>query len=231
MATNEGFFRSQFEKCSIYAPSGQMSSVRYINGQYSMKAELTNSQLDEIITHITSFLDGKKTSFHFEMNGVMLNGKIQDNVSIFGETAVSHMDDVKPLFDLVKIASFIALAVMLICILYLFKRKSHTKSIVFKYSLYAILGIVAAALLFLLGVYLKMKISGESDFFSALWTDMHHIFFPFSASKFGGSFFNDTLTMLLTLDFFMNCVKTIVLCILASLSVWLGIALVLGKTK
>lgn len=196
-----------------------------------MKAELTNSQLDEIITHITSFLGGKKPSFYFEMDGILLNGKTEDNVSIFGETAVSHMDDVKPLFDLVRIALFIALAVMLICVFYLFKRKEHTKSIIFRYSLYAILGIISVALLFLLGVYFKMRMSGESDFFSALWTDMHHIFFPFSASKFGGSFFNDTLTMLLTLDFFMNCVKTIVFCILASLSVWLGIVFTFRKTK
>jgi hypothetical protein len=59
------------------------------------------------------------------------------------------------------------------------------------------------------------------NYLDILWTAMHHIFFPFSPDKFSGSFFNDTLTQILTIDFFMNSVVTVFINIIAITAAWL----------
>ena len=60
------------------------------------------------------------------------------------------------------------------------------------------------------------------NFADKLWDNFHHLIFPFQDDKFANSFFNDTLTSVLTLDFFLNAVKTVLAVVFAVLALWIG---------
>ena len=225
IATNKSYYINQFKKCGIYPNENETVSIYHINGSYGNKAALTSSHLDKIAEHTSLFFSNKKDSFELKLDGVLVNGIKQNGVSVFGQEAVTHMLDVRQLFNLLEIISYIIAAVMLSCASLMIFRKESVRKIIFSYSLYAICGIVVAAIAAILIVIIRFLTSGGSlafdGFFDFLWTDMHHLFFPFSSEKFGGSFFNDTLTELLTLDFFMNTVATIVINVAAILTAWL----------
>lgn len=70
-----------------------------------------------------------------------------------------------------------------------------------------------------------------SDFLSSFWTVAHYLFFPFRPDKVAGSFFNDTLTMILTLELFMDAVVIVLSSLAAALTAWfVGILFIRKKT-
>ena len=229
ICTRDTYYRNQLKKCGIYPNENESTVIRYISGDRSKSAALTPEQFDDIIAHITSFLSNKKQGFALQMNGINLNGEIVDNVNIFGEEAITHMDDVKPVFSAVKIALIICFVSLIVCGIYMFIRKNDIRKIIYKYSLGVVVGIFAAFALFFGSVFVKHLINSGSSYFDTLWLDMHHIFFPMSPEKFQGSSFNDTLTYILTLDFFMNTVIIIIINIIVLTAAWLFSAKIISK--
>ena len=228
--TQPSYYKTKLEKVGILTESGQLEDISYINGDYRQNATFTNEQSDTIITHITDFLSHKKDSFVLYMNGVEINGKITDDVSIFGQEASTHMLDVRVLCDNIKVIVISVGIVLICCVIYMVYRKKDIKSIAFKYSLCTITGLIAVILLFLFFVFIKSDFSFDY-YFSTLWEYMHYIFFPFSPNAFIGSFFNDALTYILTLDFFMSIVANISAVLIFVVSAWLIIAGIIRKQK
>ena len=61
----------------------------------------------------------------------------------------------------------------------------------------------------------------EMDWFlDTLWRDIHHLLFMFQPEKVEGSFFNDTLTEVLTLDLFITAVVIVVITLVTMLALW-----------
>lgn len=231
ISTSKSYYKDQFIKCNSYPDENEYLYVKYIGGDRNKTAKFTSTQVDIIIEHITDFLSDKKDSFALQMNGVMLNGKTSNSVNIFSDESVEHMHDVKLLFLNIKhITTFIFILFILLGTYLIFNRRK-TKEYIFNYSLYSILGLFTVVILFLLFVIFKSGISDFSfdTFFSTLWEYMHYLFFPFSPDKFTGSFFNDTLTMILNIDFFMNTVKIVVSILCSSIFIWLVTTFMIQK--
>ena len=159
------------------------------------------------------------------MDNVIVNGKSCDEVEIFGEAAVTHMDDVKSLMQLGKWASIISVILLPFLIWYVVWRRREMGKIALMYSL-----IFFGALFLLLGgLCLISLINSDGDFFSTFWQYAHYIFFPFNPEKVQGSFFNDTLTMILTLDLFMDAVIIVLSTLAAALAAWFTGAIIIYR--
>ncbi len=229
ISTRDTYYRNQLKKCGIYPNDNETTVIRYIGGDSSKSAAFTSEQFDDIISHITDFLANKKQSFALQMNEINLNGETVDKVDIFGEEAVTHMDDVRPVFSAAKTVLFVCISLLIICGVYMFTRKNTVRKIIYKYSLGVVIGFFGAFALFFGVVLVKHLINGSGTYFDTLWSDMHHIFFPLASDKFQGSFFNDTLTYILTLDFFMNTVFTVIVNIIALTAAWLFSAKLISR--
>ena len=229
MSTRNTYYRNQLKKCGIYPNESESTVIRYIGGDRDSSAAFTQEQFDEIITHITDFLANKKQGFALQMNGINVNGEVCDNVNIFGEEAITHMNDVRSVFGFIKTVLVLCGISLIICGVYMFTRKKDVRIIIYKYSLAVVIIFFAAFALFFGGVFVKYLINGGSSYFDTLWLDMHHIFFPLSPEKVQGSSFNDTLTYILTLDFFINTVITVIINIVAITAAWLFSAKLISK--
>lgn len=231
ISNSKTYYKNQFIKCNSYPDENEYLYVRYIGGDRNKTAKFTSAQVDDIIEHITDFLSDKKDSFALQMDGVVLNGIIRDDINIFSDESVEHMQDVKLLFLNIKYITAVIFILFVLLGIYIVFNRRKTKEYIFNYSLYSILGLITVIILFLLFVIIKSGISNFSfdTFFSTLWEYMHYLFFPFSPDKFMGSFFNDTLTMILNIDFFMNTVRTIVSILCSSVSIWLITSFIIQK--
>lgn len=232
IASSPSFYKKQFEKTGIYATidengEEQRTSIYYIGGSSYESARFSNEQLDNIIRHIVDYLFTDQESFALTMDGVEVNGRIRDNVDIFGEVAISHMEEVKTLFRLVIVLTVILSILLIALIVYLVFRWKYLAPILIEYSVlfYGICLAVAGG--FLLWSWISSLHSGL-DFPTQLWRNLHYFFFPFQSDKFVGSFFDDTLTQILTLDFFLGAVKSVLLVLCIILSAWFGVA-IFGK--
>lgn len=233
MGTTESFYKHQLKECNIYPEPDKPTYVNYIGGSSYQSAILTPEQFDEISKHISSFLSNKKDTFELTLDNVTLNGRSTNGVSIFGEEAVTHMDDVKGLFNTVKHIALVCTALLILSAIWMIYKRKEIKNYLFKYSLITIAIIICLTILFLLAVLFKTLTSYSvfniDNFVSELWSYLHYIFFPFDQSKFSGSFFNDTLTSILTLDFFMGCVKIVVSSVVLIISAWLVACFIIKK--
>ena len=61
------------------------------------------------------------------------------------------------------------------------------------------------------------------------WTNIHHLLFPFQPEKFEGSFFNDTLTSILTLELFLDAVIIVIVSVVATFIGWFLIAYLIKR--
>ncbi len=233
IAASPAFYQAQFEKTGIYASvdtQGNESKkiVRWIDGKATQYAQFSDEQLDQIIDHIVSYLFTDQESFALEMDGVLLNGKMQNDVSIFGEVACKHMVDVKDLFSLVVVVTIIIGVLLLGLGAYLIWRKKHVAPLLLKYSL-IFYGIFFALVGAFCGWVAIDAAANKTAFADQMWTNIHHLFFPFQAEEFAGSFFNDTLTSILTLDFFLNAVFTVLIVVGITLVLWFATTVVCKK--
>ncbi len=234
IAKSEGFYKTQLEKTGIYAKVDENGEekdrayIYYISGDPFKVAQFSNEQLDGIVSHIIDYLFTDQESFALVMDGVLLNGAVRDGVNIFSEESVSHMADVKNLFSLV-ISLTIVFGVLTVALgVYIVMRRKQLAPILLKYSLFFYLGLFAVAGAFLGWVALDAKASGET-FAGQMWSNFHHILFPFQADKFSGSFFNDALTWILSLDFFLAAVYTVLIIMGIVLAVWFACTVFLKR--
>ena len=149
----------------------------------------------------------------------MVNKVKQDGVRVFGDAAVSHMDDVKSLMQLGKWASIISVILLPFLVFYVVWRRRELGRIPLQYTVM----FFGAILLLLVTLCIAALINIEAsygNFFSSFWKCAHHLFFPFNPEKVQGSFFNDTLTMILTLDLFMDAVVIVLSTLTAALAAW-----------
>ena len=231
IASTPAYYHAQFEKNGIYAQvdengTERRTTIRYIGGNTDDRATFSDAQLNEMIDHIVDYLFTDKASFALVMDGVMLNGTLTDNVNIFGETAVTHMQDVKNLMTFAAQAAKIAAVAMAVLALYFLCRGKRIAKRLLTTTLgfYAVILLLAGA--FFIWTYLATKNLGwgMEYFTTVLWRNVHYLFFPFQPEKLEGSFFNDTLTSILTLELFMTAVIIVLAIWLVSLTVWLVIA-------
>lgn len=225
------WYQKQFEKTGIYATVDEdgtqhRTTIYYIGGKPSQRATFSDEQLNGIIDHIVNFLYTDQESFALTMDGVMLNGTLTDNVEIFGETSVGHMQDVKNLFRFFLVLGIVLFVVWLGAIAYGVWRWRFVKGRLLKYTLIFYGVFIALIGAFCLWVMCDLSAEGREitadNFADKLWDNFHHLIFPFQDDKFANSFFNDTLTSVLTLDFFLNAVKTVLAVVFAVLALWIG---------
>lgn len=228
IAKSKSYYQKQFTKNEIYAHYEDDELVQtkfyYIGGTIYNTTYFTDEQLDTIIEHIIDYLFKGKDTFELKMDNVKINGKYRDNVNVFGEVAVTHMKDVKVLFTVYRIIAAIALAGMIAMIFYFIKRIKYVKksllsvTLIFYGTIFLLIGI------FLLVVFIHMKQDGvplQMDWFlDTLWRDIHYLLFMFQPEKVEGSFFNDILTEVLTLDLFITAVVIVVITLVLMLALW-----------
>ena len=236
LAGSPSYYRNQFEKNGLYTETDENGNMKpypiyYLGGESGKRAYFTDDQLNAIADHIVDFIFGDTESFELTMDDVDVNGKMKDGVRIFGTAAVTHMDDVKSLMLFGKWASIISAVLLPFLIAYVIWRRRKMGRIALQYSV-----IFFGAILALLGgLCLVSLINSDGDFFSTFWEYAHYIFFPFTPEKVQGSFFNDTLTMILTLDLFMDAVIIVLSTLAISLGCWFGGTVIIyrkfGKDK
>ena len=217
MASSKNYYYSQFEKNGIYEKDGKRQTIYFVGGEYRNKAEFSDEQLNEIVDHIVDFLFGDTDSFELSLDGVIINGVETDNVRIFGDAAVKHMVDVKVLMRTALIGAILGCIICsALLILFIIKRKEVAPYIL-KYTL--IFYVILFSLIALFCIWTLIGSSGYG-FLDTMWTNAHHLLFPFQPEKFEGSFFNDTLTEILTLELFVTAVAVVMITLILSLAAW-----------
>jgi len=234
IASSDSYYLNRFEESGLYS-SEYAKPVRYINGDPRSVAVFNDEQIETITNHIIGFLFGSNNDFSLKLDNVILNGTVQDDVSVFGEEAVTHMYDVKILLKTILILSIILFIVLSASAAWLIHRRKNVSRILLKWSLVPIVCLAVFVLVFFFWVSIRSLESGSA--FSAdgilteMWMCLHYIFFPFNPDKANGSFFNDTLTMILTLDFFMQAVLFTVLTAVIVMCIWLSTAKYLSSPR
>lgn len=228
MAASPAYYHRQFEKTGIYEQDGVRTPIHYIGGESRRVARFSDEQLDAIAAHITDFLFGNTEDFTLVMDGVEINGKKEDGVSVFGKQAVVHMQDVKALMQVGLWGVRLSAVLLPILLLLLFLRRHEAGRLALRYTLvfYALLLIGAAVFLLL-----TLRDAAGGDLADTLWRNAHHLFFPFQPDKVAGSFFNDALTGILTLELFMDAVYVVVISLVTALSLWGAIARYLRRCE
>lgn len=232
IASRDVYFLNQFEKLGITQGENGVTPLKFIGGNGGNSADFTYGQIKDIASHITSFMRGEKQSFELTLDGVMLNGSPTDRVEIFGEDAVTHMAVVRELFNDLKVTLALCIGIIIFCAWYMIWRKASVRKVIYRCSLATTLSVFGVLLLFFGVILIKSLLDNGlsfESFFYDLWTHMHYLFFPASQSAFNGSFFNDTLTYLLTVEFFINTAVTVVVNIIALSAAWLFSAKLISK--
>lgn len=197
IASNSSYYMKQYERNGV---------GEYLKG-YSIE------QLKEVTDSITSYLFNKKESMQ-----VYFNDK-----PFFSDQAISHMSDVKDLFNLGVILGIISIILSITLLVYLIYRRKEIKKR-FRLASYLTFG-------FFLIIILVIGVLALIDF-DSFWTNFHHILFP-DINKFNNAFFpyDDTLINVLTLDFFFDVIIDIIARILSLFIVYfIFVQCLYGKT-
>ena len=229
IARTPAYYRYEFQKNGIYSRIDEDGTewrrrVYYVGGDYRQSALFSDEQLDTIIDHIVTFLFEGGDSFALTMDGVLLNGEMTDGVAVFGEAAVTHMADVRDLMTLGRVATVVAAISAPLCLIYLLWRRRECGGAALRYT-----AVFYGALLLAAGAFCLWTLLSGGDFLSAFWHNAHHLFFPFQPDKVEGSFFNDTLTYVLTIDLFLDATAIVLLTVVALLAAWLTVAVLLRR--
>ncbi|MBR6517972.1 MAG: DUF1461 domain-containing protein [Bacilli bacterium] len=221
IASSKPYFKTSFKMLGYYE-EGYI--VFDIGGKWNQSAKFTEAQFDEICDHIVDYMFTGKETFALEMDNVYLNDEFVDNVSIFGEKAVVHMRDVKVAVITISIIALVLLVVFVLSLVYIIKHRNEFKHILLKYSIYFYLGILGLFIIIALSAFVKMFFdTGYISFtyyMDYLWEVLHYIFFIFNQEKIEGSAFNDTLTSLLSIEFFTMIVILVVIIAFINVIAW-----------
>ena len=231
LASSEDFYKESLRECGVYSEKKEDGTERrriiyFVGGIRDKKATLSDEQLDLVCEHIVSYLFGGLDDFSLTLDGVkMLNGGYEDGVSLFGEDAVSHMEDVKGLMQ-GALYSLIPCSILLVgLIIYIIKKADRKKAL--GYSLKTLMGLVGFALIFCLWSYLGA--TETKPFLLNLWGNIHYILFAFNNDAYIGSFLLDALVYILTLEFFITAVVIVLAVMITALAVWLFFLALLKK--
>lgn len=238
IAKSKLYYKIQFKVNEIYShkdDSGQkiQKEFYFLNGEYQ-EAKFTDEQLDIMIDHIIDYLFGNKENFELQLQNVWVDGEtIEEKVSIFGKQAVDHMKDVKNLFITYQIISVICFLVLLAILAYLMLRIGQVRKILYKYTfVWYFIFCLSLGSFFLITAIHTFREYGTFDFdtyFYTMWGDVHYLLFPFQPDKIEGSFFNDILTEILTVDLFVLAFA-IVICVVITLNlIWLVATIAIRK--
>lgn len=221
IASSKDFYKNTFKSLGYYE---QGYVVYDIGGEWDQSATFSSEQYDQICNHIVDYLFTSKESFSLTMDNVCLNGEIQNNVSIFGNDAVIHMYDVKVLLKIIVVLTISLLIVGIILLIYIVKHLKVFKPILFKMSCGFLLGVVGLFIMLFACAFFKMFLSTKyitfDNFIYYLWNILHYIFFVFNTEKVNGSAFNDTLTSILSMDFFSIIIIIVVLIVVIVFITW-----------
>ena len=230
LARSPAYYHYEFRKTGIYATHASdgtelRTRIPYVGGRRGQSARFSDGQLDEIVDHIVTYLFEDGETFALSMDGVLLNGEVTDGVAIFGEAAVTHMADVRDLMLLGRGAVILSLVAIPLLILYLILRRRQCGRAILRTTLlfYAVLALAALAFL------LVTLATSDGDLAMTFWLNAHYLFFPFRPEKVAGSFFNDTLTYILTLELFLDAVAIVLATAAVTLAAWIGLALGLRR--
>lgn len=234
IASSPTYYYEQFEKTGIYAQVDENGVkkpklIRYIDGDSTKAARFTDEQLNELIEHIIQYLFTDEKSFELVMDDVNLNGVQTDGVSVFGEIAVVHMADVKGLLGALGAVALVCGVLGVLLLVYFIvcaskgKGGGFLKATLLFYGTFV--GLIALFCLFTLAQTLLLGVDLQY-YVSMLWRNFHFIIFP-DPDKALGSFFNDTLTMILSLDLFMAAVVQVLVIIALAVTAWLVLAWIL----
>ncbi|MBR2340875.1 MAG: DUF1461 domain-containing protein [Clostridia bacterium] len=236
IASSPAYYYEQFKKTGVYATVDENGvekpkRIHYIGGSATQSATFTDEQLNEIIQHIIDYLFTDKESFALKMDNVQLNGRLKDDVNIFGEVAVVHMQDVKTLLQtlgtIALICGISAVGILAYFIVRAVKRQGGVllkSTLIFYGSFVGIIGVFCLVTL----IQLLSKGFEMEAYLTMLWRNFHFIIFS-DPAKATGSFFDDTLTMILTLDLFMAAVVRVLLIIAVFVVGWCVVAYFLDR--
>ena len=223
IASSEEYYKTNLRECGVYSEENEDGTERrriiyFVGGSRAVKATLSDEQLDAVAEHVVGYLFGDVKDFELVLDGVeIIGGGIQDGVSLFGEKAITHMEDVKGLIRGIQISLIPSAVLMLLLLVYILKKQKPRD--VIKYTLAFLFIILCAAALFCLWSYLGS--SENNPFLLNLWGNLHYIIFAFQGDAYRGSFLADALVYILTLDFFIGAVLLVAAVIAAVLAIWL----------
>ena len=232
LATSESFYEWGLRKTGIYSAIDEDGKIHkfkvdYIGGDEDTTAVFEDCQIDIISSHIVDFMSGNAKSFDLVLDGVYIIGEGErDGIHVFGEEAISHMQDVRELVEAVKLLSLLSLIILIagvVSYVLFIKRLSvspHKISRIF-YS-----ALLALCILFLL---FSFATKGERSFFLALWQNLHYIIFPFQTGKVEGSVLCDTLAVILSTEFFIRAVVIILSIVIFTVALWLTLSFLYEK--
>jgi hypothetical protein len=231
LAGSESYYKNTLRECGVYSSDNGDGTERRriiygIGGDMKVRATLSDAQLDTAVEHIIDFLFGDTESFELTLDGVkMTSGKTVDGVSLFGEKACSHMNDVKRLIGILGYSLIPSLAATVLLGIYIIKKVKPREAV--RYTLCLLVGIFIFAALFCLWSLLGSN--SETPFLLKLWGNLHYIIFAFQESAYEGSFLADALVYILTLDFFIDAVVKVLIAIGAALALWLTALILIAK--
>ena len=236
IASSPAYYYEQFEATGVYAQVDENGVatpkvIPYIGGDSKKYARFTDEQLNELIDHIINYLFTDAESFELVMDDVELNGVQTDGVNIFSETAVVHMADVKGLLQtLGTIALICGISGALMLVYFLVRAIQGKGGNLRRYMLIfygTFVGLIGIFCLYTLVQMLSLGIDLQY-YLTMIWRNFHFIIFP-NPEQAMGSFFNDTLTMILSLDLFMAAVVQVLVIIACAVAAWFVLAWILDR--
>lgn len=242
IASSPQYYYDQFEATGVYATVNEEGEevpkiIPYIGGDNKTFACFTDEQLNELIDHIIGYLFTDMESFALVMDDVTLytaNNPVwtkTDGVNIFSDVAVSHMADVKGLLQtLGTVALVMGIAGACMLAYFIVRAVKGQGGVLFKYTLIfygTFVGLIGAFCLFTC-IQMRVEEIPMEYYLDMIWRNFHFIIFP-NPEQATGSFFNDTLTMILSLDLFMAAVVEVLVIIGISVVAWAVLAKILDR--
>ncbi len=242
IASSPQYYYDQFEATGVYATVNEEGEevpkiIPYIGGDNKTFACFTDEQLNELIDHIIGYLFTDMESFALVMDDVTLytaNNPVwtkTDGVNIFSDVAVSHMADVKGLLQtLGTVALVMGIAGACMLAYFIVRAVKGQGGVLFKYTLIfygTFVGLIGAFCLFTC-IQMRVEEIPMEYYLDMIWRNFHFIIFP-NPEQATGSFFNDTLTMILSLDLFMAAVVEVLVIIGISVVAWAILAKILDR--
>ena len=233
IARDSDYYKKELRECGVYSTKNENGTERRriiysIGGDPKKQATLSDEQLDLVADHIVDYLFGDTESFDLKLDAITyVNGDIGYDVSLFGERAISHMADVKGLMRGVGISLIPSVATLIALFVYILKKVAARS--VLKYTFIFIAAILVICALFCLWSFIGA--SEDNPFLLNLWGNLHYILFAFSSDAYEGSFLNDALVYILTLEFFLGTVATVLMAIGIALLLWIAVFFLISKRE